>query len=161
MRRALVAAPLAGIVAVAAAVTLAGGASATPGSGVSGATLAEGTVAERVHIRSHGNEQTDVLVQELRIAPGGTTGWHSHPGAAIVVIESGTFTVRSQHGNTCVSEVYGSGDAFVDPGRGHRHIGTNLGTEDVVVTVTYLLPAGSASPRLDVAQEDVPQACAG
>lgn len=151
-----------GLVAVGAAAFLAGvgSASATPGGGVTASLLAKGAVAERVHVKSAGGEQTDVLVQELSIAPGGTTGWHTHPGSAIVVIESGTFTVRSQQGADCVSEVYGPGQAFVDPGRGHRHVGTNDGTQPVVVTVTYLLPAGSASPRIDVPADDVPRACA-
>lgn len=159
VKRALVAAAaLSGLAAAAVAVT--GAASATPGAGISGVTLASGTVAERVHLRSHGNEQTDVLVQELTIAPGGTSGWHTHPGPAVVVVESGVFTLRSERANACVNEQYGPGQAFVDPGHGHRHLGLNLGDEPVVVTVIYLLPAGSAGPRIDVPQEDVPRACA-
>lgn len=160
MRRVLAASGSVTALGVAAIVVSVGSASATPGFGATGTMLAKGTVADRVHIRSAGREQTDVLVQELTIAPGGTTGWHTHPGSAIVVVESGTFSVRSQHGGECVREVYGAGDAFVDAGRGHRHIGTNTGPDPVVVTVTYLLPAGSASPRIDVAAEDVPRACA-
>ena len=37
-----------------------------------------------------------------------------------------------------------AGAAFVEPsGPRHRHIGRNLGTEPVVLYVTYLLPKGS------------------
>jgi len=112
-----------------------------------GGQLARGTVAERVHLRSVGNEAIDVLVQELSIGAGRGTGWHSHPGPAIVVIESGTFTVRSVQGDRCVTDVYGAGDAFVDPGRGFVHEGRNDGDVPVAVTVTYLLPRMAASPR--------------
>lgn len=160
MRRPVIACGCVAAFGAAAVLVGVGSASATPGAGVTASLLAKGTVAERVHVKSAGNEQTDVLVQELTIAPGGTTGWHSHPGAAIVVVEQGMFTVRSRHGAACVTEVYGPGQAFVDPGRGHQHVGSNHGTQPAVVTVTYLLPAGSASPRIDVLADDVPGACA-
>ena len=121
--------------------------------------LARGTVDDRVHLRSSGNDPTDVLVQEITIRPGGSTGWHSHPGQAIVVVESGTFTLRSAHGGRCLTEVYGPGDAFVDPGRGFVHSGTNRSADEpLVVTVTYLLPRMTGSPR---SSAEAPEPCAG
>ena len=38
-----------------------------------------------------------------------------------------------------------AGTSFIEPAGAHRpHIGRNLGTEPVVLWVTYLLPEGSA-----------------
>ena len=83
-------------------------------------------------------EKTDVAV--LEIAPGGSTGWHYHDGQVIAVVKSGTLT-RTLH--DCSTEVTSSGGSFVEPaGRQHTHIGRNVGTEPVVLLVTYVLPAG-------------------
>lgn len=156
MRRALITLTTLGA-ATALAVTAFGIATAADQPAAVGGQLARGTVTDRVHLRSVGNDPTDVLVQELTVPPGRTTGWHSHPGPAIVVIESGTFTVRSVHGDACVTDVYGAGDAFVDPGRGFVHEGSNRGDVPVAVTVTYLLPRMTASPRTSAA---APALCA-
>ncbi|MFD9877848.1 cupin domain-containing protein, partial [[Kitasatospora] papulosa] len=44
----------------------------------------------------------------------------------------------------CSVEVTPAGTSFIEPsGADHRHIGRNLGTEPVVLWVTYLLPEGS------------------
>ena len=36
---------------------------------------------------------TDVHIVENIIAPGGTFGWHSHPGPSLVIVKSGTLSV--------------------------------------------------------------------
>ena len=45
--------------------------------------------------------------------------------------------------------LYGPGETFIDEGGGHIHIARNLGTTDLVLYATYLLPVG-ATPRIDV-----------
>ena len=112
--------------------------SATPGTGVSGTILAKGTSPNGIVVSSR--EKTDVAVLEITIAPGGSTGWHYHDGQVIAVVKSGTLT-RTLH--DCSPEVTSSGGSFVEPaGRQHTHIGRNVGTEPVVLLVTYVLPAG-------------------
>ena len=44
---------------------------------------------------------TDVHVIENVIAPGGSFGWHSHPGPSIVVVKSGTLTLYRGDDPTC------------------------------------------------------------
>jgi quercetin dioxygenase-like cupin family protein len=126
---------------VAALVLVAGMASvapATPGTGVSGTTLATGTSPDGIVVGSR--EKTDVAVLEITIAPGGSTGWHYHDGPLIAVVKSGTL-IRTLH--DCSTEVTSAGASFVEPaGRDKIHIGRNLGTEPVVLLVTYVLPAG-------------------
>ncbi|GAA0674651.1 cupin domain-containing protein [Kitasatospora atroaurantiaca] len=129
---------MAGLVAVALGV-LPAAASATPGTGVSATVLAKGTSDGTIAVKGHG--RTDVVVREVTIAPGGSTGWHYHPGQLIVVVKSGTIT-RTM--SDCTVETTSAGGAFVEPaGKQNVHIGRNLGTEPVVLYVTYLVPEGS------------------
>lgn len=113
---------------------------ATPGSGVSGTILAQGTSDGTMKITAKG--RTDVVVRTITVAPGGSTGWHHHAGQLIAVVQSGTLTRTL---DDCSVEVTPAGKSFIEPsGARHRHIGRNLGTVPVVLYVTYLLPAGSA-----------------
>ncbi|GAB2868455.1 cupin domain-containing protein [Streptomyces deserti] len=112
---------------------------ATPGSGVTGTVLAQGTSAGTLKIKAKG--PTDVVFRSLTIAPGGSTGWHYHPGQVIAVVKSGTLTRALQD---CSIETTPAGSSFVEPaGSHHIHIGRNLGTEPVELYVTYLVPQGS------------------
>ncbi|MEU0129101.1 MULTISPECIES: cupin domain-containing protein [unclassified Streptomyces] len=114
---------------------------ATPGSGVSGTVHAEGTSEGRLEVRTP-KGRTDVTFREITVAPGGSTGWHTHRGQLIAVVKSGTLTRTL---DDCSVEVTPAGTSFIEPsGARHRHIGRNLGTEPVVLWVTYLLPEGSA-----------------
>lgn len=114
---------------------------ATPGSGVSGTVLAQGTSAGKLKVKTP-NGRTDVTFRTITVEPGGSTGWHTHSGQLIAVVKSGTLTRTL---DDCSVEVTPAGTSFIEPsGTGHRHIGRNLGTEPVVLWVTYLLPEGSA-----------------
>jgi quercetin dioxygenase-like cupin family protein len=90
---------------------------------------------------------TDVHVLENRIAPGGTFGWHSHPGPSIVVVKSGALTLYHGDDPTCTPQVVAAGSGFVDDG-GDVHLVRNEGTVDAVVYVTSLVPHGAAR-RID------------
>ncbi|MGW6458084.1 cupin domain-containing protein [Streptomyces sp. NPDC055078] len=135
-RRARGAMALAGC--LAAVATVPSSANATPGSGVSGTVLAQGSSDAPLRLRSKG--RTDVVVSTITIDPGGSTGWHHHAGQLLVVVKSGTLTRTLRD---CSVEVSPAGSAFIEPsGRRHRHIGRNLGTEPVVLYATYLVPKG-------------------
>ncbi|MFG2866305.1 cupin domain-containing protein [Streptomyces sp. NPDC048338] len=135
LRKGLVAAGTIAAVAVVPSAAL-----ATPGTGVSGTVLAKGTSDGRLRIKPpHGD--TDVTVRTITVAPGGSTGWHHHPGQLVAVVQSGTLTRTL---DDCSVEETSAGQAFIEPaGRKHVHIGRNLGTEPVVLYVTYLLPKGA------------------
>ncbi|MFD4693160.1 cupin domain-containing protein [Streptomyces sp. NBC_00683] len=113
---------------------------ATPGSGVSGTVVAKGTSEGKLKVKTP-KGRTDVTVRTITVAPGGSTGWHTHAGQLIAVVQSGTLTRTL---DDCSVEVTPAGTAFIEPsGTKHRHIGRNLGTVPVVLWVTYLLPEGS------------------
>ncbi|GAA1165090.1 quercetin dioxygenase-like cupin family protein [Kitasatospora gansuensis] len=114
-------------------------AGATPGSGVTATLLGKGTSDGSITLKAKG--RTDVVFREITIAPGGTTGWHYHPGQVLAVVKSGTLTRKL---DDCATEVTPAGGVVVEPaGHKHTHIGYNYGTEPVVLLVTYLVPEGS------------------
>ena len=84
-----------GIVGV--AVYAAGSVLATPPSGLTNVPLARGTNV------SHGTIPlqvgTDVAMAQITVDPGGSSGWHSHPGGAIIVVKQGSLTVYSSVGS--------------------------------------------------------------
>lgn len=138
------------------AVALAAPALATPPEGASGVVQARGAVDEKVRV--HERAGTEFVTQQIQIQPGGSTGWHTHPGAALAIVKSGTLTLtglRGQHHGTadgasrCVTQTVSAGQAFVDAGHGHVHIARNLGTQVVEVWVTYTGVQPGGAFRLD------------
>lgn len=136
------------VVAVVAAAVVAGIAVATPGSGASSTILARGLAQEKVKTR--GNQPYDVVVQQISIAPGGHTGWHTHPGSAIAIVKAGTLTIYDADDPTCTARAFHAGDTYIDPGYGHVHIGRNEGSVPLEIVVTYVdVPAGGGAVRID------------
>ena len=129
---------------------------ATPGAGVTTTILAGPTSLGEVHVHSKSDVNdvkiktegtSDVYVVKNTIAPGGHTGWHSHPGPSIISVVSGTATeYRSDDPDGIV---HSAGEAFVDEGGDHAHLVANEGTTDLVVIAFQILPKG-APRRIDV-----------
>ena len=68
---------------------------------------------------------SDVYVLQNTIAPGGTFGWHSHPGPSLVIVKAGTATFY--HGDPgCPKVVVQTGEGFVDGGH-DLHVVRNEG----------------------------------
>jgi hypothetical protein len=89
------------------------------------------------------NGPTDVHILENIIAPGGTFGWHGHPGPSLVIVKSGMLSVY--HAPSCKAELYGPGSplgsTFVDQG-GDLHVVRNNTTAVDHVYVVSFVPAG-------------------
>jgi quercetin dioxygenase-like cupin family protein len=132
------------ILGILAAVIVATPALSTPGSGVVGPVLARGTLEGKAKLKITSAE-SDVVVQQLTIAPGGHTGWHSHHGPVVVLVTSGELTLYRAEDKKCRPHSYPTGHSFIDYGRGAVHIARNEGTEPVVLYATYLdVPVGGA-----------------
>lgn len=58
----------------------------------------------------------------------GTTGWHIHPGPAVVSVTEGELELVNAR--DCVTRTYRASDAFIDPGQGNVHTGTNPSEEE-------------------------------
>src|SRR3954452_13432447 len=81
-----------------AVVALTGVALATPPAGFTTNLLARGS-AGGLRVKHDGSRATtrhgvraDVAVATVTIEPGGSSGWHHHPGIVAVVVQSGTVT---------------------------------------------------------------------
>lgn len=89
-------------------------------------------------------DSADVLVQHITIGAGAQTGWHSHPGPVVVVVQSGTLTLYQGDDTSCTGETFGAGQAFVDPGQGNVHNARNEGASTVTLYATFFdVPVGS------------------
>jgi hypothetical protein len=134
---------------------------ATPASGFAGTTLALGRFGEVDAFNQmvpHGpgvwlsmqktKGLSDVYVQSNVWQPGGSTGWHSHPGHSLIIVTAGTVTEYEGNDRDCKPTVYTQGMGFVDPGGDHVHILRNEGNVPASTTAVQLIPAG-ALRRID------------
>jgi len=87
---------------------------------------------------------TDAFIQHVRLGPNVTTGWHTHPGPAIVTVVKGSVTYEDAEANRCNDATYTAGEGFVDRGFGHVHRAI-AGGDGVDFYVVYLLPPGSVT----------------
>jgi quercetin dioxygenase-like cupin family protein len=86
-------------------------------------------------------KSSDLHVLQNTIAPGGTFGWHSHPGPSLVIVKSGTATFYLANDPSCTPHVVPAGSGFVDQGD-DVHVVRNEGSVDLVTVVVSLVPAG-------------------
>ena len=84
---------------------------------------------------------SDLHVLQNTIAPGGSFGWHRHPGPSLVIVKSGTATVYLAKDPRCRPHVVPAGSGFVDQGQ-DVHVVRNEGNVDLVTVVVSLVPAG-------------------
>jgi quercetin dioxygenase-like cupin family protein len=128
---------------------------ATPPSGLVNILLARGTDASDGTLPIQMG--TDVVMAEITVDPGGSSGWHSHPGGAIIVVKTGTPTVYRAIGSQCQSTTYGPGDAFIEqPGEVDDVVNASAAPYVLYVTFPRVPPGGSA--RID---EPDPGTCPG
>jgi quercetin dioxygenase-like cupin family protein len=116
----------------------------TPGSGVVGPVLGRGVLEGKARLTIK-REASDVVVQHITIAPGGHTGWHSHPGPVVVLVTAGELTLYRATDTKCRPHTFTAGETFIDPGRGNIHIARNEGAAPMELYATYLdVPIGGA-----------------
>lgn len=110
-----------------------------------------GLVGGKMNV-SNARNVGETIIQQITVDPGGFTGWHTHPGPVVVLVESGTFDVYQANDPTCTAYSYGPNEAFIDPGQGNVHSARNDGTEPMVAWAVYFdVPADLTSPFIPVA----------
>jgi quercetin dioxygenase-like cupin family protein len=132
-----------------------GPASGTPSSGQTVDAIAAGHLPVRFKLDTKG--PVDLATLRVTVDPGGTTGWHSHGGAVVVTVVSGTATLYQASHSGCAREVVPAGQAFWEAANLPSHVLVNEGTEPTVVYATFFLSDGAA-PIIDAPR---PPACAG
>jgi quercetin dioxygenase-like cupin family protein len=169
MRRTLMGLVIAG--STAAAIYSAVPAQATPPSGFTGTTVAVGRFGEFQVLNTQATPQSrapeddeaglwlslqktkgqsDVYVQNNVWTPGGSTGWHTHPGHSLIIVTAGAVTVYESSDPSCSPHVYTQGMGFVDAGGNHVHLIRNEGAVDAHTIAVQLIPAG-ATRRVEAA----------
>jgi quercetin dioxygenase-like cupin family protein len=126
-----------------AVVALTGAALATPPTGFTTNVLARGTIgdlhAKHGGIRVSSRHRADVAVATVTIDPGGSSGWHHHPGIVVVVVRSGTVTFYDEN---CHPDVHQAGEAFIESSDS-AGLAKNTGTVTAVVEATFIVPAST------------------
>jgi quercetin dioxygenase-like cupin family protein len=132
------------------------GAFATPPDGVaSNEMLAESTLHDAlgetvtsadwaVTVAASGNSK--VYHQDLVIAPGGYSGWHTHPGVLLVTVEQGSI---DWYDSECERRSFEAGDSFTEGSDAHTVV--NAGEEDAHMLIAYIVKADE--PRRQEAEQ--------
>ena len=152
---------------VALGVGLIGNALATSSSGVTAET-ARGPLVDRpldvnwhfgpenkVKLQTQG--AVEIAAQRVVVQPGGTIGWHSHPGPTLVTILSGTMSFY--HAEHCTMEIeYRAGQSFSNL-PDEIHMARNEGTEDLVIFASYFVPVQTPPVALRIDQPSPGPGC--
>jgi quercetin dioxygenase-like cupin family protein len=84
-----------------------------------------------------------ILFQDGAFAPGGYTGWHSHPGILALTLAAGTL---DWYDGECNKKSYKPGDSWTEGSQLHYFKVTS--TTNIHLLVAYIIAQGAAS-RID------------
>ncbi|MEA2554974.1 MAG: hypothetical protein QOI60_305 [Actinomycetota bacterium] len=130
----------------------AGFALATPGAATVTAEFARRTVAEFQTSMHDG----DIVVSEVSYAPGGYSGWHSHPGRVVVGVQRGAVTLYRGDDPHCTGTTYTAGQVFFErPGVVYYARNESATTAAVLNATFFNVPEGG-SVRID---QPAPSTC--
>ena len=150
-------------------VVLVGAGLATPGIGIIDAPppiLARGTLDDNlvinsksgIHLKTKGS--VDVATQKIRIAVGGSTGWHSHPGPVLVTVKAGALRLVYADDESCRGTIYEAGDSFIDRGDAVVHNAWNASaTAELELWATYLVPGTPVTTGVRIDATPAPSSC--
>lgn len=139
---------LIGLVSVGLGVSAVAVASADAGSGGSSLVIGSGQSQHSFEINQKAGN--DVVTVQNTFAAGGFSGWHSHPGITVVVVQSGQITIYREDvgGGKCRVHTYSAGQSFVER-PGDQQNGVNNGTVPAVVAVTFFNVPHAGSTRIE------------
>ena len=96
----------------------------------------------------------DIAIVKVVIEPGGSTGWHHHPGVVLFPVKAGAV---SEYDAECHKTVYKAGEGFVES-NGEVHLVRNEGNVDAVLYATFFVPTKTSPEGLPIADPQ-PQNC--
>ena len=100
------------------------------------------------------NGEADVAVAKVTLEPGGSTGWHHHPGVTLVSVASGTVT---EYYEDCGKTVLKAGEGFFE-GSDKPHTVQNTGSGDAVLYATLIVPSSTSTEGLRI-DDPQPENC--
>ena len=116
--------------------------------------LSTGTVHHDIHAHAHvtlaGTEDgfsaeletegaANFIVQDVKFSPGGTTGWHTHPGVLLLSLAADSGPI-DWYDAKCVKHTYNPGDSWTEATTLHDVV--NSSSLDAHFIVTYVVPKG-------------------
>jgi len=136
-------------------------AQATPPSNISftavgRATLPEFNVKRKEkaldwEVRLEAPQPVDVATQIVTFQPGGSSGWHTHPGPVFFTVRTGTLTVYEGDDPSCRPLIFTAGTGAVEAGTGNQIQMVRNETGSVAeAVVTYIVPVGANPLRTDL-----------
>jgi quercetin dioxygenase-like cupin family protein len=93
----------------------------------------------------------DTAFQQATVPPGGSSGWHTHPGATFVGIGQGEITYYHVEGTACHSEKVSAGSGFGQM-PSEVHVGRNESSNPLVIYTMYVLPTGTPNSGIRIDQ---------
>ena len=118
---------------------------ATPGSGTVTTEFGRGTLPNFKTSTNGG----DIVVTENSFAPGGYSGWHSHPGKVVIAVQRGSITLYRGDDPTCTGKTYTAGQVFIER-PGVVYFGRNeSATTSAMVNATFFHVPVGGSVRID------------
>jgi quercetin dioxygenase-like cupin family protein len=136
-----------------------GAALATTPKGVTPTPLTRATLGkfeaenQGIEVESQ-STSADFALAKVVIEPGGTTGWHHHPGVALVSVNSGAVT---EYDMNCNKSVVKAGEGFFET-KGEVHVVRNKGKANAVLYVTFIAPTKTPADGL-VILDPKPKGC--
>jgi quercetin dioxygenase-like cupin family protein len=92
----------------------------------------------------------DIVTAQNNIDAGGSTGWHSHPGLAVIALQAGQVTVYSEPigGGRCSAHTYSAGQVFLERPNDEENAVNTGGVPEVAGVTFFNVPHGG-SARID------------
>ena len=101
---------------------------------------------------THG--KADVAVYKVTIGPGGSSGWHHHPGVVLVSVKSGAV---NRYNHKCDKTVYKGGKGFLES-HDKPTLVRNNGKGEAVLYVTFIVPSSTTEAGLRI-DDPRPKGC--
>lgn len=90
----------------------------------------------------------DIVVSEISLAPGGYSGWHSHPGKVVGAVQRGALTLYRSDDPTCTGHTYTAGQIFTEI-PSVNYYGRDEGATATTLDVTFFNVPVGGSVRID------------
>ena len=144
--------PLLGLALV---VVFAGTVLATDSSGFHPTIVSRGTLSESVHyntgaVKFQTKGPVAFVTATVTIDPLGSSGWHSHPGVALITVASGSVVAYDEHCVGTVHTALTASSAFTVSGDEPGLVRNESTTTPEVSNVTYIVPAGTPNSGLRI-----------
>jgi quercetin dioxygenase-like cupin family protein len=128
-----------------------GAALATPPSGATTTLIARATLGkfeeqnQGIEVESE-RRSADLAIARVVLEPGGSTGWHHHPGVGPAAVKSGTVTFYDAD---CDKTVYTAGEGFFES-HDEPMLVRNRGDRKAVFYVAFIIPTSTPPEGLRI-----------